>query len=82
MVFKLLHLLPRTLVPLILSFSKWGELILDLDLRVLGWTLALFFLTSSSMADEGTTPRVFIIGISAAAQEQDGHSKPMKPKTS
>jgi hypothetical protein len=26
--------------------------------------------------DEGMTPRVFIIGIPAAAQEQDGHSKP------
>jgi hypothetical protein len=69
MVFKLLHLLPQTLVPLILSFSEWGELILDLDLRVIGWTPALFVLTSSSMADEGTTPRVFIISIPAAAQE-------------
>jgi hypothetical protein len=30
--------------------------------------------------DEGMTPRVLIIGIPAAAQEQDGHSKPKKPK--
>jgi hypothetical protein len=35
-----------------------------------------------TMADEGTTHRVFTIGIPAATQEQDGHSKPMKPKTS
>jgi hypothetical protein len=32
-------------------------------------------------ADEGTTPRIFIIGIPVAAQEQDGHSKPKKLKT-
>jgi hypothetical protein len=31
--------------------------------------------------DEGTTSRVLIIGIPATAQEQDGHSKPKKPKT-
>jgi hypothetical protein len=31
-------------------------------------------------SDEGTTPRVLIIGIPAAAQEQDGHSKPKKSK--
>jgi hypothetical protein len=30
--------------------------------------------------DEGMTPRVLIIGIPATAQEQDGHSKPKKPK--
>jgi hypothetical protein len=30
--------------------------------------------------DEGMTPQVLIIGIPAAAQEQDGHSKPKKPK--
>jgi hypothetical protein len=28
------------------------------------------------------TPRVLTIGIHAAAQKQDGRSKPMKPKTS
>jgi hypothetical protein len=28
--------------------------------------------------DEGTTPRVLIIGIPVTAQEQDGHSKPKK----
>jgi hypothetical protein len=32
--------------------------------------------------DEGTTPQVFIIGIAVAAQQQGGHSKPIKPKTS
>jgi hypothetical protein len=32
--------------------------------------------------DEGMTPRVLDIGLPATAQEQDGHSKPKKPKTS
>jgi hypothetical protein len=32
--------------------------------------------------DEGTTPRVLIIGIPATAEEQDGHSKPKKPNAS
>jgi hypothetical protein len=31
--------------------------------------------------DEGMTPRVLDIGLPAAAQEQDGQSKPKKPKT-
>jgi hypothetical protein len=31
--------------------------------------------------DEGMTPRVLDIGLSATAQEQDGHLKPKKPKT-
>jgi hypothetical protein len=34
-----------------------------------------------SQSDEGTTPRVLIIGIPAVVQEQDGQSKPKKPKT-
>jgi hypothetical protein len=29
--------------------------------------------------DEGMTPRVLIIGIPTAAQEQDGHLKPKNP---
>jgi hypothetical protein len=33
------------------------------------------------MGDEGTTPQVLTFGLSDAAQEQDGHSKPKKPKT-
>jgi hypothetical protein len=39
-----------------------------------------FFL--SNLSDEGMTPRVLDIGPPATAQEQDGHSKPKKPKTS
>jgi hypothetical protein len=31
--------------------------------------------------NEGMTPWVLDIGLSATAQEQDGHSKPKKPKT-
>jgi hypothetical protein len=31
--------------------------------------------------DEGMTPRVLDIGLPTTAQEQDGHSKPKKPKT-
>jgi hypothetical protein len=31
--------------------------------------------------DEGTTPRVLTFGLPAAAQEQDEHLKPKKPKT-
>jgi hypothetical protein len=37
-------------------------------------------LTLLIRVDEGMTHRVFIIGMPAAAQEQDGHSKPKKPK--
>jgi hypothetical protein len=33
-------------------------------------------------SNEGMTHQVLTIGIPAAAQEQEGHSKPMKPKTS
>jgi hypothetical protein len=32
-------------------------------------------------SDEGMTPRVLDIGLPAIAQEQDGYSKPKKPKT-
>jgi hypothetical protein len=32
--------------------------------------------------DDGMTYQILTIGIPAAAQEQDGHSKPMKSKTS
>jgi hypothetical protein len=34
------------------------------------------------VTDEGMTPRVLDIGLPAIAQEQDGHSKPKKLKTS
>jgi hypothetical protein len=37
-------------------------------------------LDTRGTTDEEMTPRVLIIGIPAAAQEQDGHSKPKKPK--
>jgi hypothetical protein len=33
------------------------------------------------LVDEGTTPRVLTFGLPDMAQEQDGHSKPKKPKT-
>jgi hypothetical protein len=39
-------------------------------------------LIQTSLTDEGMTPRVHDIGLPATAQEQDGHSKPKKPKTS
>jgi hypothetical protein len=32
--------------------------------------------------DEGMTPRVLTFGLAAAAQEQDGYSKPKKPNAS
>jgi hypothetical protein len=34
-----------------------------------------------SPIDKGMTPRVLDIGLPATAREQDGHSKPKKPKT-
>jgi hypothetical protein len=39
-------------------------------------------LDTRRVTDEGMTPRVLDIGLPATAQEQDGHSKPKKPKTS
>jgi hypothetical protein len=40
----------------------------------------MLMMMTDTTGDEGMTPRVLIIGIPAAAQEQDGHSKPKKPK--
>jgi hypothetical protein len=37
---------------------------------------------SCSLVDEGMTPRIHDIGLPATAQEQEGRSKPKKPKTS
>jgi hypothetical protein len=37
---------------------------------------------SKNLTDEGMTPRVIDIGLPAIAQEQEGRSKPKKPKTS
>jgi hypothetical protein len=37
---------------------------------------------SKLLDDEGMTRRVLTFGLPAVAQEQDGHSKPKKPKTS
>jgi hypothetical protein len=39
-----------------------------------------FFLEYDRDADEGMTPRILDIGLPATAQEQDGRSKPKKPK--
>jgi hypothetical protein len=39
------------------------------------------FTTQPTPGDEGMTPRVLDIGMPATTQEQDGHSKPNKPKT-
>jgi hypothetical protein len=39
-------------------------------------------LNQQSPGDEGVTPRVLDIGLPAIAQEQDGHLKSKKPKTS
>jgi hypothetical protein len=35
-----------------------------------------------NIGDEGMTPQVLDIGLPATTQEQEGHSKPKKPKTS
>jgi hypothetical protein len=35
-----------------------------------------------TVGDKGMTPRVLDIGLPAIAQEQEGRSKPKKPKTS
>jgi hypothetical protein len=44
--------------------------------------LRLFFGLRLVSGDEvGMTPRVLDIGLPAAAQKQDGHSKPKKSKT-
>jgi hypothetical protein len=39
-----------------------------------------FFLEYDRDADEGMTPRILDIGLPTTAQEQDGRSKPKKPK--
>jgi hypothetical protein len=38
-------------------------------------------LDTQGATNEGMTPRVLTFGLPAAAQEQDGHSKPKKPNS-
>jgi hypothetical protein len=43
--------------------------------------IQLFLLKKLMDGDKRMTPRVLTFGLPAATQEQDGHSRPKKPKT-